>query len=525
MALNPSVQVPLPEHGIAFKKVSGKTYVYYVTATYRNEKGRPTCDRTSIGRLDEASGKLIPNRNYYEIYLNQSQPLQGGIFDYGVYYVFYEIAKELGLYSMLKKLFPDNFKEILTVAQYMFASGNVMSYIDYYTQTHETVLKEELRDTRCSKLFASIRQEDIFLFMREWMKRMKKDEYLAYDVTSISSYAKNMEELEWGYNRDKERLPQINMGMYYGEKTKLPLYYRIYPGSISDKVHLRYMVEDNAIISNERVRYVMDRGFYSSENLNFLVSNAYRFIIALPLSLRYCQNLIKKHKNEIVNISECKLGKHLPYAKSCDVNELGFRMRAHIYYEPEKALRDSEALYELIERQENDLKAMEEPPEKKYHYDRYFFINRSKEGKLGFVRNHKAIDEALSMCGFFIIAETDFRKSSKEILEIYRNRDVVEKSFDNLKNELDFKRLHTHNRDTTQGKIFVSFIALIIKSYILNHTNEGLQMTQKQLLLELDKIKILKFNEKSKPRLINPLTKSQRSILEALNLSPDPLFV
>ena len=33
MALDKSVQVALPEHGIAYKKVSGKTYVYYVTAT------------------------------------------------------------------------------------------------------------------------------------------------------------------------------------------------------------------------------------------------------------------------------------------------------------------------------------------------------------------------------------------------------------------------------------------------------------------------------------------------------------
>ena len=31
MALDRNVQVELPKHGIAYKKVSGKTYVYYVT--------------------------------------------------------------------------------------------------------------------------------------------------------------------------------------------------------------------------------------------------------------------------------------------------------------------------------------------------------------------------------------------------------------------------------------------------------------------------------------------------------------
>ena len=54
---------------------------------------------------------------------------------------------------------------------------------------------------------------------------------------------------------------------------------------------------------------------------------------------------------------------------------------------------------------------MEEPPDKSLHYDKYFYINRSKDGKLGYIRNFKAIDEALKYCGFFLIAETDFKKN------------------------------------------------------------------------------------------------------------------
>ena len=91
----------------------------------------------------------------------------------------------------------------------------------------------------CSKMFASLRQEDMQLFFREWMKQKKQREYVAYDVTSISSYSSNIRELEWGYNRDKERLPQINMGMYYGEESGLPLYYRVYPGSVAETAHLK----------------------------------------------------------------------------------------------------------------------------------------------------------------------------------------------------------------------------------------------------------------------------------------------
>lgn len=312
------------------------------------------------------------------------------------------------------------------------------------------------------------------------------------------------------------------MGMYYGEESKLPLYYRIYPGSISDKAHLKYMVNNSNTFKNNRLKYVMDRGFYSGDNLRFLTENGHRFVIALPGNLNYCKEIVKKNRDKIINKSEYSLGLKMPYGKSVECTELGFRMNVHIYYDPQKALQESEALYEYIAHQENDLRNMEEPPQRELHYDKYFYINRSKDGKLGFKKNHSAIDEALKMCGFFLIAETDFKKTTAEILNIYRTRDVVEKSFDNLKNELDFKRTHCQTAETLTGKIFVSFISLIVKSYMMNKLKDFTtknNYSQRKILLELDKIKVLKLSSTSKPKLINPHTKIQRDILSTLDIS------
>ncbi len=74
MALNSSVKVPIPEHGAVKKRMGDKVYIYYATAVYRNKKGQLTCDRVSIGRFDEESGMLIPNRNDYEVYLKKPLP-------------------------------------------------------------------------------------------------------------------------------------------------------------------------------------------------------------------------------------------------------------------------------------------------------------------------------------------------------------------------------------------------------------------------------------------------------------------
>ena len=149
------------------------------------------------------------------------------------------------------------------------------------------------------------------------------------------------------------------------------------------------------------------------------------------------------------------------------------------------------------------------------------YINRSKEGKLGYIRNHKAIDEQLARCGFFLIGETDFTKTTAEVLELYRRRDVVEKSFDDLKNELDMKRLRCHNGDTGSGKTFVAFLSLIVRSYMLKQLRPMMRQndyTFRKILIELDKIRCVSITPNAKPSLMNPLTKLQRSIFEALDL-------
>ncbi|MDR2773251.1 MAG: hypothetical protein LBC19_00670, partial [Tannerella sp.] len=52
---------------------------------------------------------------------------------------------------------------------------------------------------------------------------------------------------QWGYNRDGEELPQINMGMVCSRESGLPFFYNTFPGSIVDagtiKNTLKYMEE------------------------------------------------------------------------------------------------------------------------------------------------------------------------------------------------------------------------------------------------------------------------------------------
>ena len=520
-------RVEIPPHCV--KVPNGKhIYIHYTIRAFRDKNGRPTNERVSIGKLDQETGMLIPNARYYELLGKQQKHIPEYVRDVGVYAAFSGVVKQLGLDGLLRKHFPEHAEEILTVAQYMLCEGNVMYYLPDWQESRISYSQNVLNGAELSRLFAGIDSKARTAFFNDWIKKKKAREFIAYDVTSISSYSKELESAEWGYNRDKEKLPQINLGMYYGEESKLPLYYRIYPGSITDKAHLRYMAEDTGLLSCRRVKFVMDRGFYSGENLKYLTDKGCRFMIALPSSLKYCRELIDKHWEEVINRSEVYLGPGMPYGKAYETDALGFRMRVHLYYDPEKAAADSRALFEELQKLENELAEMTEPPARQLHYDRYFFINRSsKDGSMSFRRNSEAIDKELSRCGFFLIAETDFQKTTAEVLDIYRRRDVVEKCFDDLKNDLDMHRLHIHSDEAAEGKAFVAFISLIVQSHmreLLKDLMTERHFTFRKVLVELDKAKlIVSADHISGCRPLNPPTRVQQDILSALGVSVSAL--
>jgi len=75
-----------------------------------------------------------------------------------------------------------------------------------------------------------------------WAQRHgTSNRFIVFDLTSISSYANGIDMVEWGYNRDRESLPQINLGVIYGEPSALPLFYSLYPGSIHDVTTLKIL--------------------------------------------------------------------------------------------------------------------------------------------------------------------------------------------------------------------------------------------------------------------------------------------
>ncbi len=99
------------------------------------------------------------------------------------------------------------------------------------------------------------------------MTRRVEREYLAYDTTSVSSYSKCLRQVRYGNNKDHEPLEQINLALLFGQQSRLPFYYRKLAGNMADVKTLRKLLADMNTLGYEKIKVVLDRGFFSAANI------------------------------------------------------------------------------------------------------------------------------------------------------------------------------------------------------------------------------------------------------------------
>ena len=526
--------VPIPENKVTYKNGNNQQtkYVYYTVRAYRNENGKSTSDEVLIGKKAETEGQMIPNQRYYEIFekkdnLTSSKTTDAEperILNAGSAYVLEEIATQTGLAEILADCFPGKWKQMLACAFYMVCEGNTMAYISDWFDENRPKNMEPMDDRECSRLFASITAEERRGFFHEWIRNRKEKEYISYDVTSVSTYSDNIEIAEWGYNRDEESLPQINFGMFYGMTSHVPVYYEIYSGSVPDKECLDYMMANANEYGIRDVCFVIDRGFVTEDNISSVSDYKYKFITSMPGNLTMAAKLVDGHGHKIRK-SANRLSELGIYGVQVPVGIFGYDLQAYIYLDPEKQAQDEKEIYAHIEKLRRELDKTGKSRRAPKRYLDYFKIDGNTESSFTYELDTDKIDMLINRAGFFILLSNIPELSSEKAIEIYRNRDMVEKHFDQLKNFLDFKRLRTHWLKTTEGKVFVGFLALILQSHmrwLLKKDATVKSLTFKKVLIELRKIKKVVMSDLRE--VLIPLTKLQKMILCSLCVPVDPLY-
>ena len=384
-----------------YDKRSGITYVYESASYWDKEKKQPRSKRTLVGRLDPYTGQVVPTdgRGKRRNQTNLEKPAKRGpvpithterLF-YGATYLFDQIGAETGVTADLKTCFPKTYKQILSIAYYLILEDqNPLFRFKKWAKLHMHPYGSDIPSQRSTELFQSITEEEKMHFFRLQGKRRFETEYWAYDSTSISSYSETIKQVKYGKNKDGESLPQINLAILFGEESGLPFYYRKLAGNIPDVKTIHELIRELDVLGYEKIKLVMDRGYYSVENVNALYKDHMKFLCGTATNLSFAKDFIREigtgkdnYENYHSDLELYVFTKTIswdyeqvrPYKGDSIKGER--RMYLHLYYNPDKQVDDAKAFNRKLDMLKDEILSGKMIPEHDKDYKKYFIIRES----------------------------------------------------------------------------------------------------------------------------------------------------
>ena len=526
-------------------KRSGITYVYESVSYWDKEKQQPRAKRTLIGKRDPSTGQILPTdgrgKRRRNPMIEGSPPKPGPVpikvvsrKFYGATYLLDQISDSIGLTQDLKQCFPTRYKQIQSIAYYLILeSDSPLFRFEKWSMLHRHPHGSNIPSQRSSDLFAEITEESRQQFFSLLAGHNQDDEYWAYDTTSLSSYSQTLRQIQYGKSKENDRLPQLNLALVFGQNTGLPFYYRKLAGNIPDVSTVKNLLADFKVLGFDKVKLVMDRGFYSEANINGLLGEHMKFIIAVQTHHSFVRNQIDQIYDNIRSfenldeqyglysstiLAEWDFQKERPYKK--DVTREKRRIYLHVYFNIEK-YADEEAHFDrkLLEMKREIVNGKRNPDHETF-YKKYFEVTDTPVRGVKVSVKEENVKKTRRYYGYFALM-TNEKMDSITVLKLYRNKDLVEKAFGNIKERLNLRRLLVSSEKGLDGKLFVAFVALIYLSYIKRQMQKAGLFKDYTIQSLLDKLDVIECFENSGYDLrVGEVLSKQKRIYEALGVKP-----
>ncbi len=520
--------------------INGTEYVFEDQPYWDAKKKRGAHKRIYIGKL--VNGEFVPNKKYLleqELAETRKRIQPGPVPSdkslrqfYGAVYLLEQIGESTGVVYDLKRSFPTTYRQMLSIIYYLILENSPLYRFSKWSRTHKHPYDKDIPSQRSSELLSAIDEAGKMNFFSQQAERRLEKEFLAFDITSISSYSQLIKQVKYGKNKEGDRLPQINLALLLGEQSGLPAYYRKLPGNVSDVKTVTNLLKDITFLKLDKVKLVMDRGFYSADNINALYKHHYKFLIGAKLSLSIVKNKLGEIRNEL------KTRKH--YYPEAGLFALSFleiwpyedikprsgkevrenrRVYLHFYYNDRKATDDRTRFYHELDALEEELRNGHLNPEHEKKYSKYFDVTKTPVRGIKIEPKQAAIATAEQNFGYFVLISNGI-SDSMEALQIYRTKDVIEKAFGNLKEHLNMRRESVASEEGLEGKLFLQFVALIYLCQIKKVMDEKKLFSKYTLQELLDELDIIELDQHPGKRAhVGEITGKQRAIYEAMGVA------
>ena len=539
MYLDFLIEIPDVPGKITTKEKGNAVYVNYeVGREYYPDRKYTIPKRVTIGKLSKADKKMmVPNQNFLTYFPEIELPDEkfnsnrSSCLRIGAYIIIQKILDEYKLPELLGEQFEEKDLGLFLdlIAYTITCENNAGQYYPMYAFGHPLFTKgmRIYSDSKVSEFLCGMTGEESIGFLNDWNASCDHREkiYISYDSTNKNSEAGNIEMVEFGEAKVDVGSPIFNYSIAYDTKNAKPLFYETYLGSIADISQLEYMLGKAKGYGYKNIGFILDRGYFSKGNIRKMDEYGYSFVIMIKGMAKLVNRLVLENKGKFEEERRYSIRKHHVYGITVkdrlyldDEKDRYF----HIYHSTGKEHGEKEELEEMLERLGKVIKAQygtdyQLSDAEKEYFDTFY----DSKGILTLVKEKDdVIKQALQLCGYFCIVTSD-KMTAAEALDLYYSRDASEKLFRGDKSYLGNKSERTHYNESTEAKIFVEFVALIVRNRIYTKLKEELNridenpnyMTVPAALRELEKIEMIRGRDRIY-RLDHAVTKTQKTIAE-----------
>ena len=565
MYLDALIRVPDVQGKITYRTKGQTTYVEFeCERVYVPEKRYTNVSRKTIGKITDADALLMqPNENFLKYFPDVQLPEEKDrasrscALRIGTWIVIRKIVNDYGLPEILGRYLPA--REVgllLDLAAYsIIEEDNRAQHYPAYAYSHP-LFAEGMRiysDSKVCDFLKSMDREVSAAFQDDWNEKRNHREriYVSYDSTSKRCEAGDLRIVEKGHSKDNEETNIFNYAIAYDTKNREPLFYELYPGSINDISQLQCTIDKAKGYGYKKIGFVLDRGYFSKENVYYLEENEYSFVMMLKGKADLVQKWVLENKGTFETSRSCNIPEYQTYGKTI-VRKLfstdNKQRYIHLYHSSDLEAHERAEVEKKINQLTTFLKNhvnqfKEFGPGMETYFELYYdedAVKRKTGGKrkkeeeeakqtarkfVYFEERMSVIELELKLCGYFVIITSD-KMTAKEALELYKGRDISEKMFMSDKTFLGNRCLRSGTDETAASKVFIEFIALIIRNRMYNYLRDAVKempkkpnyMTVPAAIRELDKIEMARQLD-GVYRLDHAVTATQKTILGAFGLT------
>lgn len=405
---------------------------------------------------------------------------------YGDSWLLMEIAKITGVFEDLCSVFRDNINYaniVLTIAFFLIIERDTYHNIEEWPNTRKLPYDNSMNSKFITEFTQNITEQNRMDFLKCRAARLNPDEICAVDSTSRSAWGSSLAEIKYGYNKDHLPLPQTVEVVVYTLSQHGPVYYRIYPGNMTDSRSLKTIKKDLNDAGFKNFVLITDRGYETLDNLDYLIEDGQKLIMATKINQKFVLDKIKNYGMFNLHPESMKLDRDskLYYEQFefdfSDVNKkstaIPDRLKLNIYL---NSVDRAEKLLEIeltaskqktaLEKIKTEQTALgdDESIEKDYSY---YDIDLDKEKRTvnDFSFKHDKYEKHLMTAGFFANTTHKLDFDSMTANHHYKLRDEQEKYFTAMKTRLGENRQRVWSEEGKTGRSFILFVTLIISCY------------------------------------------------------------